>query len=118
MLRLKWAYYQENMVYKHIGIALYKNKNDNFNYNSSYHNIISLSCIQVISYLHWTVLQNLLQTTVKFVWMRLKNQYFVQQATMAAVHNNVRVDSSTLMDLRLGFLMLVPIEAEVMVMSG
>ena len=73
--------------------------------------------MQVISYLHWKVVQNILQTTVKFVWMRLKPHYYVQQANRAAVHN-LWVNSSTLMDLRLGFVMLVPIEPEMMVMSS
>ena len=73
--------------------------------------------MQVISYLHWKVVQNLLRTTVKFVWMRLKPHYYVQQANKTAVHH-LWVDYSTLMDLRLDFMILVPIETEVMVMSG
>ena len=108
------------MVYKHIGIAL--TRMNMIILITIVHVaiiiiLLSLSCIQVISYLHWKVVQNLLRTTVKFVWMRLKNQYYVQQADKAAVEI-LWVNSSTLMDLRLDFMILVPIEAEVMVLSG
>ena len=73
--------------------------------------------MQVISYLHWKVVQIILRTTVKFVWMRLKPHYYVQQANKTAVII-LWVDSCTLTDLRLDLVILVPIEAKVLVMSG
>ena len=49
--------------------------------------------------------------------MRLKPHYYVQQANKATVKILLWVDSCTLTDLRLGFMILVPLETEVLVMS-